>query len=68
MAKSIPAHTIDDRERRSADLSAAEKAAIKRAEADIKAGRVHEHDEIAKWLRERAAEIVDRARKALKSL
>ncbi len=50
------------------DLSAAEKAAIERAEADIKAGRVYEHDEIAKWLRERAAEIVDRARKALKSL
>jgi predicted transcriptional regulator len=68
MSKSVPAYTIDGKERQSADLSAAERASVERAEADIKAGRVHEHDEIAQWLRERASAIVERARKALKSL
>jgi predicted transcriptional regulator len=68
MTKSAPAYGINDKERRSADLSAAERDSIERAEADIKAGRIHEHDEIAQWLRERASAIVERARKALKTL
>ena len=49
---------IDDEGRASLPLTAAEKAAVKRAEDDIKAGRVKEHDKVAERLRHRAAEIV----------
>jgi hypothetical protein len=48
-------------------LSAAEKAAVERAEADIRAGRVHDHESVAAWLRRRAAAIVKRRRKSARS-
>ena len=54
---------IDVEESKSPPLTLAEKAAIKRGEADIKAGRVHEHDEVAERLRKRAADLAERARK-----
>ncbi|MSO89658.1 MAG: hypothetical protein EXQ89_06810 [Rhodospirillaceae bacterium] len=57
---------IDDEDRKSPALTSAEKAAVKRAEADVKAGRLHDHDDVAKWLRRRAAEIVKHARKTAK--
>ncbi len=66
MAKNAPGFAIDDEERKPAPLTAAEKAAIKRAEADVKAGRLYDHDDVAKWLRQRAAKIVERARKTVK--
>ncbi len=53
--------------RESPPLTPAEKAAVARAEADVKAGRLHDHDDVAKLLRRRAAEIVERAAKPLKS-
>jgi predicted transcriptional regulator len=59
--------TIDDEDRKSPPLTAAEKAAIKRAEADIKAGRLTDHDDVARMLRQRAGDIVKRARKTAKS-
>ena len=64
MAKSARSFAIDDEEHTSPPLTAAEKVAIKRAKADVKAGRVHDHEDIAAWLRQRAATIVKRARKA----
>jgi hypothetical protein len=66
MAKNAPGVTIGDEDRKSPPLTAAEKAAIKRAEADVKAGRLYDHDDVVKWLRKRAAEIVERARKSVK--
>ena len=66
MAKNALGFTIDDADRKSPPLAAAEKAAIKRAEADVKAGRLYDHDDVAKWLRQRAAAIVERARKTVK--
>jgi predicted transcriptional regulator len=45
-------------------LTAAEKAAIRRSEADIAAGRVHDHDDVSARLRQRAVEVVDRARRS----
>ncbi|HKO09024.1 MAG TPA: hypothetical protein VJ487_15035 [Alphaproteobacteria bacterium] len=56
-----------DKVRESPPLTPAEKAAVGRAEADVKAGRLHDHDDVAKLLRRRAAEIVERAAKPLKS-
>lgn len=67
MAKSSTGFTIDDRERAVRPLTAAERAAIKRAEADVKAGRLHDHDDVAKRLRQRAAAIVARATKSATS-
>jgi predicted transcriptional regulator len=58
MSKSARVFRIDEAAPPSAPLTAAEKAALKRAEADIKAGRLHDHDDVAKWLRQRATEIV----------
>jgi predicted transcriptional regulator len=52
---------IDDHDGKSQPLTAAEKAAIKRAEADVKAGRLYDHDDVAKWLRQRAIEIAKAA-------
>ncbi len=66
MAKNALGVTIDDEDSDSPALTAAEKAAVKRAEADVKAGRLHDHADVAKWLRRRAAEIVKHARKAVK--
>ncbi|MBI3516513.1 MAG: hypothetical protein HY060_20975 [Proteobacteria bacterium] len=66
MAKGATGFTLDDDDRKSPPLTAVEKAAVKRAEADAAAGRLHEHRDIAKWLRRRAAEIVERARKSVK--
>ena len=43
-------------------LTLDEQAAVKRAEADIAAGRLHDHEDVARWLRQRAKEIVDRRR------
>jgi hypothetical protein len=40
--------------------------ALKRAEADIAAGRVHDHDDVVKRLRQRAADIVKRTGKSAK--
>ena len=65
MAKKPVAYMIDDENRKSPALTAEEEAAIGRAEADVKASRLHSHDDIAKWLRERAAEIVKRARRSV---
>lgn len=64
MPKNQAGFMIDDERRASPPLTAAEKAAVKRAEDDIKAGRVQEHDKVAERLRHRAAEIVGRARGA----
>ena len=47
MAKNAPGFMIDDEERKPPPLTAAEKAAIKRAEADVKAGRLYDHDDVA---------------------
>ena len=66
MAKNAPGYTLDDPDGEARPLTASEKGAIERAEADVKAGRLHEHADVAKWLRERAAEIVERARKSIK--
>jgi predicted transcriptional regulator len=66
MPKNVAISAIDDEDRKSPPLTAAERAAIKRAEADVKAGRLHDHDDVAERLRLRAAEIVERARKAAK--
>jgi hypothetical protein len=67
MAKNAPGFTIDDHARPSPPLTPEETAAIKRAEADVEAGRIHDHDEVAKRLRQRAAGIVERARRPGKS-
>jgi hypothetical protein len=64
MRKNTPAFTLDDQDQKSPPLTTAEKAAIKRARADVKAGRVYDHDEVAKRLRRRAADIVTRANKS----
>ena len=66
MSKNAARSTIDSADRVSPPLTAAERASIKRAEADVKAGRVYDHDDVAKWLRQRAADIVGRARKSAK--
>ena len=66
MAKNALGFTIDDADRKSPPLSAAEKAAVQRAEADAKAGRLHDHDDVAKRLRRRGTEIVERASKPVK--
>lgn len=63
MAKSQARFVIENEGGKSSPLTAAEKAAIKRGEADIEAGRVYDHDQVADQLRRRAAEIADRARK-----
>jgi hypothetical protein len=65
MAKKPVDFMIDDENHESPALTAEEEAAVGRAEADEKAGRLHSHDDIAKWLRERAADIVKRARKSV---
>ena len=64
MAKNAPGFAIEDGERKSPPLTAVEKAAIKRAEADVKAGRLYDHDDVAKWLRQRAAAITRISRSA----
>ena len=64
MAKNTIGFVIQDEEHESAPLTAAEKAAVERAEADVKAGRLHDHDDVAKRLRRRAAEIVEQRRTA----
>jgi predicted transcriptional regulator len=67
MARNVAPFAIDDEDRKPAALTAEEKAALRRAEADIKAGRLHDHADVAKWLRKRAAEIVSRVKKPAKS-
>ena len=67
MPKRALKFAIDDEPRRMRPLTASEKAALKRAEADIKASRLHDHDDVAKRLRQRAAAIVGRARKSANS-
>ncbi|HEY5607606.1 MAG TPA: hypothetical protein VIM38_04645 [Alphaproteobacteria bacterium] len=54
VTKRAAGFTIYDEDRKSPSLTAAEKAALKRAEADIKAGRLHDHVDVAKRLRQRA--------------
>jgi len=66
MSKKLPTFAIGDENRTPPPLTAAERAVIKRAEADVKAGRLYDHDDVAKWLRQRAARIVRRARKTVK--
>lgn len=61
MPNGLTEFRIDDGEREWRPLTVAETAAIKRAEADVKAGRLHNHDDVAGRLRRRAAEIVARA-------
>jgi len=63
MAKNDRGFTLDS-EPPAAPLTEAEKAAIERAKADVAAGRLHDHEDVAARLRRRAAEIVARARKA----
>lgn len=58
MPKRALKFAVDDEHRRPRPLTTAEKAAVKRAEADVKAGRTHDHDIVAKRLRRRAVEIV----------
>jgi predicted transcriptional regulator len=60
MPKHVLKFAIGDEPRRPRALTTAEKAAVKRAEADIKAGRLHDHDDVAKRLRRRATEIAGR--------
>lgn len=64
MAKNAAGRRVVDDVGKPAPLSEAEKAAITRARADVKAGRLHDHDEVAERLRRRAAEIVNGAKKA----
>lgn len=66
MAKNALGFAIADEDRKSPPLTADDKAVIERAEADVKAGRLHDHDDVAKWLRQRAARIAERARKTVK--
>jgi len=67
MPKRALKFAIDDESRQPRPLTAAEKAAVKRAEADIKAGRLRNHDDVAKRLRRRAVEIAGRAPKSAQS-
>ncbi len=62
MAKNQARFVIDAAKGEPPPLTAAETAAIKQGEEDIKAGRAYDHDEVAVRLRKRAAEIAERAR------
>jgi predicted transcriptional regulator len=60
-------YAVDDELDEAVPLSEEELAAVKRAEADILAGRLHDHEDVAKWLRQQAKEIVERAYKRSKT-
>jgi predicted transcriptional regulator len=60
-------YAVDDELDEAVPLSEEELGAIKRAEADILAGRLHDHEDVAKWLRQQAKEIVERAYKRSKT-
>ena len=60
-------YAVDDEMDEATPLSEEERAAVNRAEADILAGRLHDHEDVAKWLRQRAKEIVERAYKRAKT-
>ena len=66
MAKHAVGYTSDDDEPKPTPLTRVEKASVRRAEADLKSGRVRDHDAVAEELRLRARTIVERARKAAK--
>jgi predicted transcriptional regulator len=59
-SKSAP-YAIDEKVTDTLPLTDEEREAVKRAEADVAAGRVHDHEAVAEWLRRRAKEIVERA-------
>lgn len=61
MAKNPLGFALDE-DYESPPLTDEEKAAIQRAEADFRAERYRTHEEVCNWLRQRAAEIVERAR------
>jgi hypothetical protein len=61
MRRKVPAFAGDDPARSSPPLTQAELVTIRRADADIAAGRLRSHVEVARWLRKRAAEIINRA-------
>jgi predicted transcriptional regulator len=67
MAPKRAPYAVDDELNKSTPLTEEERAAVKRAEADILAGRLHDHEDVAKWLRQRAKEIVERAYKRPKT-
>ena len=60
MASDPAPYSLYDDPGETAPLTEEEQAAVKRAEADVAAGRVYDHDEVARWLRHRAKEIVGR--------
>jgi hypothetical protein len=43
-------------------LTDEERLAVERAEADVVAGRMRDHEDVRKWLRQQAREIIERAR------
>jgi predicted transcriptional regulator len=61
MALKPAPYSLDDNLRETAPLTREEQAAVRRAEADVAAGRLHDHAEVTRWLRQRAMEIVSRA-------
>jgi predicted transcriptional regulator len=50
-------YSSDDDLRETPPLTPEEQAAVTRAKADVAAGRLHDHAEVARWLRQRAKEI-----------
>jgi len=66
MPKNVAVATIKQDDRKPPPLTAVERAAVRRAEADVKAGRLHDHADVAERLRKRATEIVGRAGRAAK--
>jgi predicted transcriptional regulator len=63
MVAKVAPYAIDDHLDETTPLTEEERAAVERAKADIAAGRIHTHEDVAKWLRQRAREIVERAHK-----
>jgi hypothetical protein len=57
MPRNTAGFTLDDQDIEAAPLSAEDKAALERARADVENGRLHDHDDVAKRLRKRAADI-----------
>jgi hypothetical protein len=55
-------YSLDDDLSETAPLTPGEQAAVKRAEVDVAAGHLQDQNDVARWLRQRAEEIVARLR------